>query len=83
MEAVSRVHQVFDVSDATDKEIEKIKDSLILACNEAIQEAMDLILAGEFHGCPHTHLIIALETLQQKFPCDNCAVEAPKKWSMN
>lgn len=83
MEAISRVHQVFDVSEATDEEIEKIKDSLTLACNEALQEAIDLIIAGQFHGCPHTHMIIAFEILQQKFPCNDCSVEMPKKWRMN
>ena len=83
MSSVSRIIESFDVSDATDEEISAIKDSLMLTCNEALAEAMEEILAGKFHGCPHMHLIIALQDIQKKFPCDDCPPILPKKGAMN
>jgi hypothetical protein len=79
----SRIIEMFDIQDATDEEVSAIKDTLTLACNEALTEAMNMILEGKFYGCPHSHLLIALQDLQNKFPCDDCPPITPKKRAMN
>ena len=83
MASSTRLVELLDVSDASEGEISEIKDALTLTCNEALTEAMEIISEGVFYGCPHAHLIIALQDLQRKFPCDDCSPVTPKKRSMN
>lgn len=80
---VQKVHQIFDMSDATDEELAALTRALRVTLEEVLQIAVQRMESGQFHGCVHTHLEMAVLELQSKFPCDDCAVEIPPSGELN
>lgn len=74
-----KYHSLYDISDASREDIKKLKEMFLQAAHEMLAIANEIVDRGELHGCPHTHLEMAMKEYIDKFPCDNCAIEIPPK----
>lgn len=84
MEEIEKVHKVLDVSDATDEEIQVMKEALTIAATEIVGEGMRVVRnEGLFHGCAHTHLMMAIISYHEKVQCDDREIELPRQEDMN